>query len=194
MQRSALAECGPTLLEPPMIFCAGFGPYRQNPFSEETTMTAVSADRPSLSREPLSVPPSTSGVGTPQPASRAIWTGRILTGIGVLFLAFDLSLKLLQVPMALQGTTELGYATSIVLPLGIVELICLIAYLVPQTSVLGAILWTGYLGGAIATHVRLQNPLFTHELFPIYIAVLLWLGLWLREPRLRTVLPLKGRA
>jgi hypothetical protein len=156
-------------------------------------MSTLSADRPSMPREALRAAPSGSGVGTPQPASRAIWTGRILSGIGVIFLGFDLSLKLLQVPVALQGTAALGYSPSVVLPLGILELICLVAYLVPQTSLLGAILWTGYLGGAIATHVRLQNPLFTHELFPIYVAALLWLGLWLREPRLRTVLPLMPR-
>jgi hypothetical protein len=159
----------------------------------EIRMTALSANRPETVRETASSTSVGPEVGTPQPASRAIWAGRISSGLGALFLAFDLSLKLLQVPAALEGTTALGYPASVVLPLGIVQLVCLTAYLVPQTSVLGAVLWTGYLGGAIATHVRLQNPLFTHELFPIYVAVLLWLGLWLREPRLRALLPLAAR-
>ena len=76
--------------------------------------------------------------------------------------------------------------------LGVVQLACLAVYLVPRLSVMGAILWTGYLGGAVATHVRVGNPLFTHTLFPVYIATLLWLGLWLRDERLRAVLPVRA--
>ena len=117
--------------------------------------------------------------------------GRVLSGIAVLFLTFDTVLKLLLVPAAVEGTTELGFSTGAIRPLGVIELICLALYLIPRTSVLGAILWTGYLGGAIATHVRLENPLFTHVLFPIYVAALLWGGLWLREPRLHALLPLR---
>jgi hypothetical protein len=159
----------------------------------EIRMSALSADRPNLVRETAQSAHFELGVGTPQPASRAIWAGRILSGLGVLFLTFDLSLKLLRVPAAVENTMQLGYPASVVQPLGILQLVCLVAYLLPQTSVLGAVLWTGYLGGAIATHVRVQNPLFSHELFPIYVALLLWLGLWLREPRLRALLPLAAR-
>lgn len=90
--------------------------------------------------------------------------------------------------MAINGTTELGYPASVVLPLGLIQLGCLVVFLVPRTSVLGAILWTGYLGGAIATHVRLENPLFTHQLFPMYVAALLWGGLYLRDARVRALL------
>lgn len=113
----------------------------------------------------------------------ALWTGRILSGLAVLFLAFDLSLKLLRPPMAVEGTVQLGYPASVLLGLGIIQLICLIVYLIPRTAIIGAILWTGYLGGAIATHVRVGNPLFSHILFPIYVAVFLWAGLWLRDRR-----------
>lgn len=122
-------------------------------------------------------------------SNKAIWTGRIVSGIAVLFLAFDAILKLMNLPEAVKGTEQLGYKASVIVPLGILQLIILIIYLIPRTSVLGAVLWTGYLGGAIATHVRVGNPLFTHILFPVYVAVLLWLGLWLRDRRLRELLP-----
>ena len=85
------------------------------------------------------------------------------------------------------GTVQLGFPASSVLPLGLIELVCLVLYLVPRTSVMGAILWTGYLGGAIATHLRLGNPMFSHVLFPLYVAAFLWGGLWLRDPRARAI-------
>jgi len=116
------------------------------------------------------------------------WLGRVLSGLAVLFLAFDAGIKLIRLPMAIDGTTALGYPASVVLPLGVIQLLLLVVYLIPRTSVLGAVLWTGYLGGAIATHVRLGNPLFTHQLFPIYVAALLWGGLYLRDPRVRALL------
>ncbi len=126
------------------------------------------------------------------PSKKAIWTGRALSGLATLFLAFDGTMKVLQVPAVVEATTQLGYPTSVTLGLGIVEIVCLAAYLVPRTAILGAVVWTGYLGGAIATHVRLGNPLFSHVLFPTYIAALIWGGLWLREPRLRALLPLRA--
>jgi hypothetical protein len=124
-------------------------------------------------------------------AQKARRAGYVLSGLAVLFLLFDATMKVLQVPMALQGTIQLGYPMSVVLPLGIVQLICLAVYLFPRTSVLGAVLWTGYLGGAIATHVRVGDPLFSHVLFPVYVAALLWGGLWLRDGHLREVLPVR---
>ncbi len=127
---------------------------------------------------------------TPQgPSRKAIWTGRVLSGVAVLFLAFDAVVKLLRLPAAVEGTTRLGYAASVLLALGVLQAVCLVLYLVPRTSVLGAILWTGYLGGAVATHVRVGDPLFSHALFPVYIGVLLWAGLWLRDIRLRALIP-----
>jgi hypothetical protein len=87
---------------------------------------------------------------------------------------------------------QLGYPTELSLVIGIIELVCLVLYIIPATSVLGAILFTGYLGGAIATHLRLENPLFTHILFPTYIAALIWGGLYLRDVRVRTLVALRG--
>ncbi len=125
-------------------------------------------------------------------APTALWVGRILSGLAALFMLFDAAIKVLELPVAVQGTTQLGYPESVVFGLGVIQLVCLAVYLVPRTSVLGAILWTGYLGGAIATHVRLGNPLFSHILFPTYVAAFLWLGLWLRDERLRAVLPFRA--
>jgi hypothetical protein len=124
----------------------------------------------------------------------ALWTGRALSGVAMLFLAADATMKVLQLAPAVDGTTQLGYPASVILPLGIVQLVCLVLYAIPRTSVLGAVLWTGYLGGAIATHVRIGNPLFTHVLFPVYVAVMLWGGLWLRDRRVQALLPMVGRA
>jgi len=118
-----------------------------------------------------------------------LWSGRTLSALAVLFLLFDATIKLLQLPVAVEGTKKLGYPGNVVFVLGVIQLICLIVYLIPRTAVLGAILWTGYLGRAVATHVRVGNPLFTHILFPTYIAALLWGSLWLRERRLRALLP-----
>ena len=123
---------------------------------------------------------------------KARWTGRVLSGIAVLFLLFDAIGKLLRPAAVIEGTTQLGWPESTILPLAIIQLVCLAAYLIPRTSFLGAILWTGYLGGAIATHMRLGNPLFSHILFPTYVAALLWGGLWLRDRRLRALLPISN--
>ena len=122
------------------------------------------------------------------PSRRAVVAGRILSGIAVVFLTFDVSIKLLRLAPAVSGTTELGFSADLVVPLGLVQFACLVAYLVPRSSIVGAVVFTGYLGGAIATHVRLGNPLFSHVLFPIYVAVLLWGGLYLRDVRVRALL------
>jgi len=117
--------------------------------------------------------------------------GYVLTGLVALFLTFDTVMKLLQLAPAVQGTTELGYPAGTVVVIGAIELVCLVLYLIPRTSVLGALVLTGYLGGAIATHLRVGSPLPTHTLFPIYVALLVWGGLYLRESRLRTLLPFR---
>lgn len=116
------------------------------------------------------------------------WAGNIMSGLAVLFMLFDLVLKLLRRPTAVEATEQLGYPARIVLVLGIVELVCLLVYLVPPAAVLGAVLLTGYLGGAVASQLRVGNPLFTHVLFPVYVAALIWGGLCLRDPGLLTVL------
>ncbi len=117
--------------------------------------------------------------------------GYALTAFVALFLTFDTVLKVLQLAPAVQGTTELGYPASTVLTIGLIEFVCLALYVIPRTSVLGALVLTGYLGGAIATHVRIGSPLPTHTLFPIYVALMVWGGLYLREGRLRELLPFR---
>src|SRR5262249_2747667 len=117
--------------------------------------------------------------------------GTICTALVAVFLTVDSVLKVLRLAPAVDGTVALGYPVDSVQAIGIIELACLVTYLVPRTSVLGAILLTGYLGGAIATHVRISSPLFTHTLFPVYVALLIWGGLYLREKRLRDLVPLR---
>ncbi len=121
-------------------------------------------------------------------STRARWAGRALTGVAVLFLLFDTSIKLAAAKEAVEGTVQLGWAPHHLPILGLIEVACLLLYLVPRTAPLGAVLWTGYLGGAIATHLRLDNPLLTHVLFPTYVAALIWGGLYLRDERVRNVL------
>jgi hypothetical protein len=112
--------------------------------------------------------------------------GRTITAIPVAFLAFDAVIKLMNIEAVQQSFQRLGYQTSIALAIGLLELACLVVYVVPRTSVFGAVLLTGFLGGAIATHARVGDPLLTHSLFPVYVAILLWTGLFLRSERLRT--------
>jgi hypothetical protein len=121
-------------------------------------------------------------------SGRALWIGRLVSGLAVAFLIFDSVAKLLEVQMVIDGTKQLGYPPDLAFGLGVTLLSCVLVHLVPRSSLLGAVLLTGYLGGAIATHVRVGNPLFTHVLFPTYIAALLWGGLILRDARLRAFL------
>jgi hypothetical protein len=122
------------------------------------------------------------------PRNKAIWSGRILSSLAILFLAFDASVKLAGHPLAIEGTRQLGYPADSLLTIGLIECICLALYLIPRTAPLGAVLWTGYLGGAIATHFRIGDPLFSHTLFPIYVAAILWGGLWFRDRRVKALL------
>jgi DoxX-like family len=124
---------------------------------------------------------------------RAVWIGRVLSGLAILFLAFDSTVKLLALAPALEGTARLGFPLSTVRPIGILEAFCLVAYAFPPSAVFGAVLLTGYLGGAIATHVRLGDPLFSHVLFPVYVGALLWGGLWLRDRRVRALAARRDR-
>ncbi|MDP1677826.1 MAG: DoxX family protein [Bacteroidota bacterium] len=120
-----------------------------------------------------------------------LWMSYALSGIAVLFMVFDTGIKVLRESHAVEGTIQLGYPDSSVVTIGIIEAICLLLYIIPRTSVLGVVLMTGYLGGAVATHIRLGNPLFSHILFSVYIAILLWGGLYLREQRLRELIPFR---
>ena len=121
-------------------------------------------------------------------STRSPWAGRILTGIAVVFLTFDLTIKLAGAKEAVEGTVQLGWAPHHLPILAAIQIACLVLYLIPRTAPLGAILWTGYLGGAIATHLRVDNPLFSHILFPIYVAAFIWGGLYLRDARVRALL------
>jgi hypothetical protein len=125
-------------------------------------------------------------------ANKTIWTGRILSGLFIAFMLFDGIIKLVPLDIVMQTNTELGYPDSVNFArgLGILALICTILYAVPRTSVLGAILLTGYLGGAIATQLRVGNPLFTHLLFGVYLGLAMWGGLYLRNDRLQALIPL----
>jgi len=124
-------------------------------------------------------------------SKKAVWAGRIISALPVLFLAMDGVMKVVKPAFVVDATVKLGYPESVIVLLGIVLLICVVLYVIPQTAVVGAILLTGYLGGAVATHVRVGDPLFTHVLFPIYFGVLIWLGLYLRDGRLRSLTPLR---
>lgn len=121
-------------------------------------------------------------------STRARLIGRILSGIAVLFLAFDLSMKLIGAKAAVDGTVQLGWQAHHLPILGLIQLGCLVLYLIPRTAPLGAVLWTGYFGGAVATHLRLDQPLFTNILAPTYVATFLWVGLYLRDARVRGLL------
>jgi hypothetical protein len=122
-----------------------------------------------------------------------IWkrrAGYALSGLVILFMLMDAAMKLMRLPVVLDTTVQLGWPSDSAVPLGVLLLVCTVLYGWPRTSALGAVLLTGYLGGAIATHARVGSPLFSHTLFGVYLGVLLWAGLYLRDPRLRALLAL----
>jgi hypothetical protein len=121
--------------------------------------------------------------------NKTVWAGRILSALSLLFLLFDAAGHLLMPAPVVDAFTRLAYPASLGPVLGIIQLICVVLYAVPRTSILGAILLTGYLGGAVATHLRVRDPLFD-TLFPIIFGVLVWAGLFLRDARLRSLIPL----
>ncbi len=126
-------------------------------------------------------------------ASPSVWTGRVLSGLFVLFmLAASIAPKFLMADMvAEQNMTPLGWPAKYLLLIGVIELACVILYVVPRTSLFGAVLMTGLLGGAIATNLRVENPLFSHTLFGVYLGLVMWGGLWLRDASLRAVFPVR---
>jgi DoxX-like family len=122
-----------------------------------------------------------------------VWAGRVISGLAVLFFLFDGIMKLVKPPIVVSSTVELGYRESVIIPLGIVLITCTLLYIIPRTSVLGAILLTGYLGGAVATHLRVGAGVFP-IVFPIIFGVLVWAGLFLRDDRIRALIPLRTNA
>lgn len=151
-------------------------------------MLAARTETPALAGDSFLTSSASRAEPRPRPSTQARWAGRIASGLAIAFLSFDTIMKLVQHPEAVAGTVALGFPAHLLTTVALIELVCLVLYVVPRTAVLGAVLWTGYLGGAIASHLRLENPLFSHTLFPVYVAVLLWGGLWFRDTRLRTVL------
>jgi hypothetical protein len=125
-------------------------------------------------------------------SKKMIWTGRIVSGLVIVLMLFDASIKVLRLPAAVEGAIQVGYPANAVMPIGIVLLVCVVLYAIPRTSILGAILLTGYLGGAVATNVRISSPLLSYGLLPAYIGVLAWGGLFLRDERIRQLIPLRS--
>jgi hypothetical protein len=124
------------------------------------------------------------------PASKGmLWAGPILTALVALFLLFDSAIKLMKQPAAVQRTARVGYPEGVVVPIGIVLLVCLVLYLIPRTAILGAILLTGYLGGATATVVRMSDPWF---FFPVVVGVPVWTGLYLRDDQVRALIRVRS--
>jgi hypothetical protein len=134
---------------------------------------------------------TTAVTSAPNVSKGSLWTGRVISGLVVLFMLFDCITKILRLPQVVDATVKVGYPASTVLPIGVTLLICVILYIIPRTSILGAVLIVGYLGGAVATNVRASQPAF-NSAFAITFGVLTWLGLYLREPRLRALVPLKS--
>jgi hypothetical protein len=139
----------------------------------------------------LSTQVTPSFVDTAPVSKPARWLGRILSGLVILFLLFDGAIKLVPWPVVTETMDRMGYGSSETLArsLGVITLVCTILYAVPPTSILGAILLTGYLGGAMASHVRIGSPLFSHILFGFYLGLMVWAGLWLRNRSLRDLIP-----
>src|ERR1700693_4383871 len=125
-------------------------------------------------------------------SNKKLWAGRILSALPVLFLVFDSVIHIMKPAPVREGFARLGYSLSLAVPLGIIELVCMVLYVIPRTSVLGAALLTGYLGGAVATNLRAGAPLFSNVLVPVYLGVMLWGGLYLRDDKLRSVFPVRS--
>ena len=120
-----------------------------------------------------------------------VWAGRIMSGLATLFLLLDAVMKVMKARVAVEGTVQVGYPESTVVGIGLSLLVSTLLHAIPRTSVLGAILVTGYLGGAVATNVRVSAPLFSYILTPVYVGVLVWGGLYLRDERVRALIPVR---
>ncbi|HEY2645359.1 MAG TPA: DoxX family protein [Candidatus Acidoferrales bacterium] len=134
--------------------------------------------------QPATQPDSISGT--------ALWSGRIISGLVTAFMIFDGTIHIMKPPPVVQAFAQLGFPIRLAIPLGIVSLTCALLYAIPQTSILGAILLTGYLGGAVAVQVPTQNPFFGEVIFPVYIGIFVWGGIFLREERLRKLIPFRS--
>jgi DoxX-like family len=127
----------------------------------------------------------------PTVSNKALWTGRVISGLVILFLIFDGAIKLIPLDVVIETSRELAIPEHLARTLGVLTLIGVALYAWPRTSVLGAIMLTGYLGGAIYVHVRAGSPLFSHTLFGVYLGLLIWGGLYLRDGIVRALIPLR---
>jgi hypothetical protein len=127
----------------------------------------------------------------PTLSPKSLWASRLMRGLVVLFLLLDSGIHLALPAPVVQAMTQLGFPLGLTVTIGLIELVCTVLYVIPATSILGAILLTGYLGGAVAAHLRVGNPIFETLIFPILVGALLWGGLLLIEPRLRALVPLR---
>ena len=129
----------------------------------------------------------------PLPGNLSLWAGRTFSGLVILFFLLDAAIKLPPLQPVVDTMTELGWPADAATAraLGVIMIASILLYAYPPTSLLGAILITGYLGGAVATHARIGSPIFTHTLFGVYVGALAWAGLWLRDPRVRAMLPIQ---
>lgn len=121
----------------------------------------------------------------------ARWISYIMSGLVILFMLLDSILKFVKPPDVIEGTLALGFSEADIAIIGALGLVSTLLYIFPRTSILGAILLTGYFGGAVATHLRLNNPLFSHTLFTVYFGIFVWGGLWLRNTKLRALFPVQ---
>jgi len=137
-----------------------------------------------------SVIPTASQIGSL--SKKALWTGRIFGGLVTAFMTFDAVIHLLKPAPVVEAFAKLGFPLRLAVPLGIIELVCVLLYVVPRTSILGAILLTGYLGGAIAIQLPTGNSFFGEVLFPVYVGVIIWGAIYLRDERLRTLIPFRS--
>jgi hypothetical protein len=128
---------------------------------------------------------------TKQVSKTSLWAGRIISAVVVLFLVFDGVTKVMKVAPVMEASKRLGFPANLIVAIGTVLLGCTAIYVIPRTSILGAILLTGYLGGAVVTNLRAGSPLFSETLFPIYFGIFVWVGLYLRDLQLRTLIPLR---
>jgi hypothetical protein len=162
------------------------GGHLENKYSPESKISEESAiEKPSGGRSMQSGPQAA------LISKKTIWAGRAISALVVLFLVFDSLIKFVKPAPVVTAFAHLGLPESTAVGIGILLLACTALYAIPRTSILGAILLTGYLGGAVATHLRVGDPLFSHVLFPTYVGALVWLGLYLRDSRLRALIPLR---
>jgi DoxX-like family len=131
-------------------------------------------------------------VETNQTSNAVHWIGRVMSGLVIAFMLLDGAVKVVPLDVVVTTSEQMGIPGSLARTLGILGLICTVLYAIPRTSIIGAILLTGYLGGAIASHLRLGDPIFTHTLFGLYLGLLAWGGLYLRDDRLRALIPLRA--